>query len=229
MLPKIQHPLFSIKIPSLGKEGLFRQWLVREEKILLIGKESSSVSDKLRSVYQVVNNCSTNVTPAQMTTSDLEWVFLQLRSLTVSPTLNLSYTDPEDKKSYPVEVALKDVKEPTKRDASAFFTALDTKFEVKDTPADVFLDSKLIEEGFDVDEVLAKSLMAVWDKDGKKITDFTVDEAKEFLLDVPTTVMDDARLWVTKAPTMEYDVKYTTDAGTERSIKLNSLTDFFTL
>jgi hypothetical protein len=229
MLPKIQHPIFSIKVPSLEKEGKFRQWLTREEKILLIAKQSTSTADKLQAVYQIVNNCAVDITPDKMTTSDVEWVFLKLREISVGATTVLTYSDPEDGLDYPVTVNLLDVKPPAKRDGSKILSSGDVKFEICDTKASLYLDHKLIEDGFDIDEVMAKSLIAVWDATGKKITEFTLDEAKELLDQVDPPTMGIAREYVSEASSMEYDVKYTNSKGTDRSIKLNSLPDFFSL
>ena len=56
-LPKIEHPIFKIKIPSTKKEVRFRPFLVKEEKILLIAKTSEQENDILLAIKQVVNNC----------------------------------------------------------------------------------------------------------------------------------------------------------------------------
>jgi hypothetical protein len=40
MLPKIEHPIYKIKIPSLKKDHSFRPFLVKEEKLLLMALEA---------------------------------------------------------------------------------------------------------------------------------------------------------------------------------------------
>ena len=56
-LPKIHHPTFKINVPSTKKQLLFRPFLVREEKILLMAKAGEDSTDILSAVKQVVNNC----------------------------------------------------------------------------------------------------------------------------------------------------------------------------
>ena len=46
-LPKIDKPLYTLKIPSTGKEVSYRPFLVKEEKILLMasqGKDDKEIS-----------------------------------------------------------------------------------------------------------------------------------------------------------------------------------------
>jgi len=57
-LPKIEHPIYRIKIPSIGKDHSFRPFLVKEEKLLLMAKESNNNNDIFISIKQVINNCS---------------------------------------------------------------------------------------------------------------------------------------------------------------------------
>ena len=56
-LPKIDQPLFSMTIPSIGKNVTFRPFLVREEKILLIAQQSGSDTDIIRAIKQILSNC----------------------------------------------------------------------------------------------------------------------------------------------------------------------------
>ena len=47
MLPKITTPTSKIKIPSTGKTVSVRPFLVKEEKILLMAKQSGTYTDIL--------------------------------------------------------------------------------------------------------------------------------------------------------------------------------------
>ena len=56
-LPKISYPTYTIKVPSTKKNVKFRPFLVKEEKLLLMAKESENNADILQSIKQIVNNC----------------------------------------------------------------------------------------------------------------------------------------------------------------------------
>ena len=42
LLPKIDYPIYNIEIPSTKQKSRFRPFLVKEEKILLMAKESEN-------------------------------------------------------------------------------------------------------------------------------------------------------------------------------------------
>ena len=85
-LPKIHHPTFKINVPSTKKQLLFRPFLVREEKILLMAKAGEDSTDILSAVKQVVNNCceEKNFNINKLTIFDIEYIFLQIRAKSVS-------------------------------------------------------------------------------------------------------------------------------------------------
>ena len=56
-LPKIDLPVYDIKIPSTGKEIKVRPFTVKEEKLLLLAIETKDVNEIVKTVKQVINNC----------------------------------------------------------------------------------------------------------------------------------------------------------------------------
>ena len=57
MLPKIQTPTFKVTVPSLDREILMRPFLVKEEKILLLAKQSQDQEQIFLSLNQIIQNC----------------------------------------------------------------------------------------------------------------------------------------------------------------------------
>ena len=56
-LPKIQHPLFELTIPSTKQKIKFRPFLVKEEKVLLLAQESNNVEGMVNAIKQIISNC----------------------------------------------------------------------------------------------------------------------------------------------------------------------------
>ena len=56
-LPKLMHPVFELKIPSTKQAVKFRPFLVKEEKLLLMAKQSGEQKDIVNVLKQVINNC----------------------------------------------------------------------------------------------------------------------------------------------------------------------------
>src|ERR1700692_1675517 len=107
MLPKLSHSIFDITIPSSGKKMKFRQFLVKEEKLLLTAEEGKDLNELLEAVKQVIRNCSINkFDPGECPLFDLEYIFLRLRSRSVSNISEIIIIDNSDKKEYKFDIDL---------------------------------------------------------------------------------------------------------------------------
>jgi len=107
-LPKIDQPLFDVIVPSSGKKILFRPFLVKEEKILLISQQGGEDTDVIRAIKQILRLCvqDEDFNVDNLTTFDLEYLFLKLRAKSVNNIVKLSYRDNEDDKVYDFELNL---------------------------------------------------------------------------------------------------------------------------
>jgi hypothetical protein len=111
-LPTIDHPIFSINVPSLKKEYKFRPFLVKEEKILLMAKESKSETDIFVAIKQIVQNCCLDkkLVVDKLSIFDLEYIFLKLRSISIDNIVKITFKDFEDSKIYDFEVDIEEIK-----------------------------------------------------------------------------------------------------------------------
>lgn len=102
MLPKIDVPIYDLKLISLNKKIRFRPFTVKEEKLLLMATESQDAESVLNTIKQVVNNCVLDdVKVDNLPIFDLEYLFLNLRARSISEIVTLKYkcnNDVEDKK-----------------------------------------------------------------------------------------------------------------------------------
>ncbi|MDV7396598.1 hypothetical protein RZS08_34700, partial [Arthrospira platensis SPKY1] len=79
-LPKLSVPTKEITIPSSGKTIKIRPFLVREEKLLLMAKESGSLSDISYAMMGVIQSCvGKGVNINHLEYFDLEYILLQLK------------------------------------------------------------------------------------------------------------------------------------------------------
>ena len=56
-LPKIEHPIFEVYLKSLEKTVRYRPFLVKEEKLLLMAKESDDLKEISSTIKQIIRNC----------------------------------------------------------------------------------------------------------------------------------------------------------------------------
>jgi hypothetical protein len=86
MLPKIDVPIYDLKLVSTGKAIRFRPFTVKEEKLFLMAMESqeSDQESALTTIKQVLNNCIIDdIDVNDIPTFDLEYLLLNLRAKSV--------------------------------------------------------------------------------------------------------------------------------------------------
>ena len=233
-LPKVKHPIYEFKVPSTGKKESFRPFLVREEKILLMAKSSEDPADSLRAVKQIVNNCAIDgaFDVDKLPIFDLEYLFLQLRAVSVNNTVAVSYRDNEDKKVYDFTIDLKDIQVKFPEDSNPVIKVTDDMGLMMKWPAASLLDDK---NYFKVgDDAYYELILRCIDKvyDGEDIynpSDYSLKEIEEFLDDCGVETLDKIQKFMSEAPRLYHKLTYTNANGKERVIELTSLTDFFTL
>lgn len=92
MLPKIDVPIYDLKLLSTDKKIRFRPFTVKEEKLFLMASESQDAESVLNTIKQVVNNCIlSDVNVDSLPVFDLEYLFLNLRARSISEVVTLKY------------------------------------------------------------------------------------------------------------------------------------------
>ena len=89
-LPQIKTPEFITSLPSTGEKIVYRPFLVKEEKVLLMAQQGKDEKEVVRAVYNILESCiKTPMTVTDLPVFDVEWLFLQLRSKSVSEELQV--------------------------------------------------------------------------------------------------------------------------------------------
>ena len=91
-LPKIDVPIYEVKIPSSGKTIRFRPFTVKEEKLFLMAAQGDDTTTSIKTIVQVLNNCVLDdIDVEKMPLFDIEFLFLNLRARSISEVVELSY------------------------------------------------------------------------------------------------------------------------------------------
>lgn len=92
MLPKIDVPIYTVKLLSTGKPVRFRPFTVKEEKLFLMTNETDDVKAILETTKQVLNNCILDeVDIENLPMFDIENIFLNIRARSVGEIIKLNY------------------------------------------------------------------------------------------------------------------------------------------
>lgn len=233
-LPKLEHPTFSLILPSTKKRVNFRPFLVREEKILLIAQASEDKSDIVKAIKQVVQNCITDddVNVNDFTTFDLEYFFIKLRARSVQNIIKLSYKDKDDKKIYDVEVNLDEIEVQEKQEVKNTIELSPTSGILMRYPkVSITDDLEKITDPVEFNfSIVQACIECVYDGDKiYKLADHTKEEVKEFINSLDVKTYQAIQTFIDAMPSIEHVVSYKNSKGKEVRIVLRTLTDFFSL
>ena len=84
-LPKLNNaPRYEMAIPSTGKKVRYRPFLVKEEKNLMMDSESGDSKSVFITLADTITACvEDKVSPRDLTSFDIEYMFLQMRAKSV--------------------------------------------------------------------------------------------------------------------------------------------------
>lgn len=89
-LPMNTTPVYTLTVPSTGKQLKFRPFLIKEEKTLLIAQQSEDTSVMVESLKEVIQSCiKDEIDVNGLATFDLEYIFTQIRSKSVGEIIDL--------------------------------------------------------------------------------------------------------------------------------------------
>ena len=97
-LPKIATPTYELVIPSTKKKIKYRPFLVKEEKVLIVAMESEDTKQIAGAVKDVIKNCilTLGVKVEELSTFDIEYLFLNIRGKSVGEEVEVLVTCPDD-------------------------------------------------------------------------------------------------------------------------------------
>ena len=233
-LPVIQHPIFNINVPSLKKEYKFRPFLVKEEKLLLMAKESQSETDIFTVIKQIVQNCSLDpkLEVNKLTIFDLEYIFLRLRSVSVDNIVKINFKDFEDSKVYEFDVNIDEisVKFPKKTENTVKINSK-TGIIMKYPSASLYGDQDFLNlEKDHLFELIIRCVDKIYDgEEVYEAKNFSKKDIESFLENLSVKVFEQVQAFLTSTPKLEYVIDYKNSLGNDRKIVLNKLSDFFSL
>lgn len=232
-LPIIEVPKYSVTIPSTGDNVVFRPYLVKEEKILMIAMESENQEQVLRAVKEIIAACTFNkVNVETLAMFDLEYVFLNLRAKSVGEVSKLGLKCTECQTSNEVEIHLDTLK--VTMPEEDFSTVMITdKVGVKlryPTVKDATVLSKSDATGADA---AIKTIIACIDNifDDERVypaKDHTPKELEQFVDSLNAEQFGRMQKFFESMPALEETVKYDcTNCGHHNELLIKGLANFF--
>ena len=99
VLPTLNTPKFKTKLPSDGRTVNFRPFLVKEEKILLVATETGDQNSMVSAIKDIIGACTDIQASETLSTFDIEFIFLQIRTKSVGESVDVTVLCPDDEET----------------------------------------------------------------------------------------------------------------------------------
>ena len=233
ILPKIDQPIFNIKMPSNNENFKFRPFLVKEEKLLLMAKQSDNLSDVLTTIKQIISNCSLDkkFNIDKIALFELEYIFLKLRSFSVDNIIKVAYKDNEDEKAYDFEIDLNNVNVKFPENINNVIKITEKSgIIMRYPPATLYDDKEFLNLEKDyLFELIIRCIDKIYNEEEVyEAKDYKKEDLSEFLEELNIKTFESIQKFLLETPKLEYKINYKNSFGNDREIVLSSLNDFFT-
>ncbi|MBT7397902.1 MAG: baseplate protein [Hellea sp.] len=230
-LPKIDLPIFEGVLPSSGETFKYRQYTVKEEKILLVAQESNETGAEILAMKQVVNNCLLDREIEDLAMFDLEFVHLTLRSKSVDNTMNFTVTDPDTEEKIELELDVEKVKMNETEGHSKEIKINDDYILYLKYPS---IDSFVRITQMDSQDPLVNYFVMVscLDKIASEdevyyFKDYTEQEIDDFMNGLNSQVIAAIQKFFETMPRLRHELQYKNKEGTEKTFVIEGLRTFF--
>lgn len=236
-LPILESPKYTVTIPSSKKTVEFRPYLVKEEKILMLAMESEDEKQMIMAIKEIIRACTfEKVNPDDLTTVDLEYVFLKLRCKSVGETVKISLKCLTETCSGSVEaeIGLDSIEPVSLNPGVSNRVKLTDKIGMTLKPVSVRSLSRLgiIDKKTKADQVtdlVIASIESIYDENGVyRAEDHTIEELTKFVDSLSTPQLKQIQIYVESLPRLSKDIAYTCPAcNAKHKVTLTGLQSFF--
>ena len=237
-LPKINTPTYELELPSTGKKIKYRPFLVREEKILIMALESEDTKQISDAIKTVLSDCvmSRGVKVNDLSTFDIEYLFLNVRAKSVGETVEVNVTCPDDGETQvATEIFIDEIKVKKDPEHSNIIKLDDNlSLQMKYPSLNQFVESnfEVSENSSDVDKslsVITSCINTVFNEEESwSASDCTKKELKDFVDQMNTKQFKEVEKFFETMPKLSHTIKVKNpNTEVESEVVLEGLASFF--
>lgn len=234
-LPKINNtPKYSINIPSTGKQVRFRPYLVKEEKVLMMAMESQDQNQILNAIADTIIACVEEpLSRNALTSFDVEYMFIQIRSKSVGETIDLEVECKECKSKNPIKVKLDKIKVDVPKVNNNIKITEEISVTMKWPSFSTLINLDASEDdgkmSTQIFKIILSCIHSVNTEDEKIIlADEPYSEQMDFIESLDSLQFNKIKNYVQSIPKLQHDVSFDCKGcGTHNERKLEGIIDFF--
>lgn len=230
-LPKIDLPIYEAVLPSTGKKVKYRAFTVKEEKIMLIAKESQDPEQIVLAIKQILGNCLIDKDVEDLASFDLEYLLLMIRSKSVSNVVDFVITDPDTGEEINLKMSIDDVKV-IRDDKHTNKIKLNDEYtmymkypnydlytaSIKNTSDDTLAYYDIMVSC--IDKVVSKDTVYIFNE-------FSKEEIDGFMENLDSGVIDNLQRFFETMPKLRHEIEYTNKNGQTKTFAIEGTESFF--
>jgi len=235
VLPQVILPTYELVIPSNGKKLKYRPFVVKEEKLLLLSLESQDEKEIEKSVKALLKGCiQSRVKLEDLTMFDLEYIFLQIRAVSIGEIVDMKVTCKDDEKTqvtYQMNLSEVGVIKPEGSNPKIMLN--DELGVIMKYPAwDEFISGSIMGKDPSTDgvlDIISGCIDQIFDKeDVYDSSTTTKKEFTQFVEGLTNTQFEKIQKFFENIPRLEHKFMVVNpNTGVESEFTINGLTNFF--
>lgn len=250
-LPIIELPTFLGTIPSTGSEIEYRPFTTAEEKSLLVAEEGGDTAEIILATKNLIKNCCKNIEVEDLSSFDIDYLFLQLVSKSVSNVSDLYYkvqackkTGQECEKTIKLSIDLSNITvQQYDEESEKFIDYKPEEYKLGGIPIKITKSVGVIMKhiGFREQELYSKikkpteddlvrlSILSVYDDESVTTRDeFTDEELSDFYNSIPPNQLKEMKKFVRNTPRVRYESQFVCkECGFTEPVLFEDLESFF--
>lgn len=224
-------PQYNMSLPVSGITTKFRPFVVKEEKILLMGLQSKSINQINDAMRNIILACTNNVVDTRkLCAADAEYAFLQIRSKSVGEEVKPQVVCTTCSKETVIKIKLDEITiTPTTK------PVVDSNIKITDTLAivmrypsihDIDYNKTEVEIAFDLAKRCIESVIV--DEQVYQVKDINPQELTDFVDNMMPEQFAKIMNFIQSVPELSYEFQYQCPQCSETvKVQLKSVSDFF--
>lgn len=233
-LPKLNSaPTYEMKIPSTGQSVVYRPFLVKEQKHLLIAFEAQNRQDLVRAVIRTIEACVEEKIDSPLTTFDVDYMFTKIRAKSVGETADILVPCGECDTKNEIKVELDKVEVSGEIPEMLVQITEDVTVKMKFPTYEEFLSNQTLLDSSSATEALLQLIVTCMDsvlteEERVSIKDEPHEEIVTFLESMTTEQFEQVSAFAASIPALTQDLEFAcTSCGHNNKKTLKGLDDFF--
>ncbi|MAO69650.1 MAG: baseplate protein [Euryarchaeota archaeon] len=235
-LPKIATPTYELVIPSTKKKIKYRPFLVKEEKVLILAMESEDTKQIASAVKDVIKNCiiTRGVKVEELSTFDIEYLFLNIRGKSVGEEVEVLITCPDDGTTkVPTVIDLDSIQVQYNEEHSRDIKLDDSlTLRMRYPSMNEFIQNNFVVSDVNLDntfDIITSCIEQIYsEEESWSSADCTEKELKEFIEQLNSKQFKEVETFFSTMPKLSHKLVVTNpNTGVDNEIILEGLASFF--